>query len=70
MNRLHEKGWIGNPRSKSKSVLVTEKGQARELFEKPFSQAEENSGRQALFATILRMDHYCLQHCNFLPLWP
>jgi len=42
MNRLHEKGWIGNPRSKSKSVLVTEEGQARarELFEKYFSQAE------------------------------
>jgi Mn-dependent DtxR family transcriptional regulator len=42
MNRLHEKGWIGNPRSKSKSVLLTEEGQARarELFEKHFSQAE------------------------------
>ncbi len=35
---LHEKGWIGNPRTKARSVLVTETGgkQARLLFERHF----------------------------------
>ena len=35
MNRLHEKGFIGNPVSKAKSVVVTRKGceKAKELFE-------------------------------------
>jgi DNA-binding PadR family transcriptional regulator len=38
MNRLHEKGFIGDPRSKAKSVVVTEEGEklSRELFEKMF----------------------------------
>ena len=27
LDLLHEKGWIGNPKSKNKSVLITEKGQ-------------------------------------------
>ncbi len=39
MNRLHEKGFIDNPRSKSKSVIVTAEGKKRaeELFNKYFS---------------------------------
>jgi hypothetical protein len=38
MNRLCEKGFIGNPISKAKSVTVTPEGckKARELFEKHF----------------------------------
>jgi predicted transcriptional regulator len=39
MDRLHQKGFISDPKSKAKSVLVTEEGQkaAKELFEKFFS---------------------------------
>jgi hypothetical protein len=39
MDRLYEKGFISDPKSKSKSVLVTEEGQkaAKELFERYFS---------------------------------
>ena len=35
MNRLHEKGFIGNPVSKAKSVAVTPEGiaKSRELFD-------------------------------------
>jgi hypothetical protein len=38
MNRLHEKGFIGNPVGKTKSVVVTPEGckRAKELFEKLF----------------------------------
>ncbi len=38
MDRLHQKGLISDPKSKAKSVLVTEEGQkvAKELFEKHF----------------------------------
>ncbi len=38
MNRLHEKGYIGNPIGKQKSVGVTDEGKkkAEELFEKHF----------------------------------
>jgi hypothetical protein len=38
MNRLHEKGFIGDPKSKAKSVIVTDEGakQAAEIFEKMF----------------------------------
>ena len=38
MNRLHEKGLIGNPVGKAKSVVVTQEGcrRAKELFEKLF----------------------------------
>jgi len=37
-DRLHQKGFISDPKSKAKSVLVTEEGQkvAKELFEKYF----------------------------------
>jgi len=38
MDRLHKKGFISDPKSQAKSVLVTEEGQkvAQELFEKYF----------------------------------
>jgi hypothetical protein len=40
LNRLHEKGLIGNPVSKAKSVVVTEEGEAeaRRLFQKLFGR--------------------------------
>ncbi len=39
MNRLHDKGFIENPASKAKSVVVTPEGckRAKELFEKFFA---------------------------------
>jgi hypothetical protein len=38
MNRLHDKGYIGNPKTKAKSVPLSEKGAAlsEELFKKHF----------------------------------
>lgn len=38
MDRLHKKGFISDPKSKAKSVLVSEEGQkaSKELFEKHF----------------------------------
>ena len=38
LDRLHERGLIGDPRIKTKSVVLTEEGQelARELFQKLF----------------------------------
>jgi len=38
LNRLHEKGMIGNPVSKAKSVVLTAEGEARskDLFEQLF----------------------------------
>jgi hypothetical protein len=42
MNRLHDKGFIGNPVSKAKSVVVTPEGckSAKELFEKFFATGD------------------------------
>jgi hypothetical protein len=39
MDRLHEKGLIGDPKSKAKSVVLTEEGQmaAEEAFRKLFT---------------------------------
>jgi Domain of unknown function (DUF6429) len=39
MNRLHEKGFISDPRSKAKSVVFTEAGleEARRILEQMFS---------------------------------
>ena len=39
MNRLHEQGYIDNPRSKSRSVGLTEEGRKRsgELFRSMFA---------------------------------
>jgi hypothetical protein len=38
LNRLHEKGYISNPKSKAKSVSISEEGieLARKLFEQNF----------------------------------
>ncbi len=40
MNRLHEKGHISNPRSKAKSVVMTENGfkRSEELFHEFFAE--------------------------------
>jgi Domain of unknown function (DUF6429) len=40
LDRLHQKGYISDPRSKAKSVVMTEKGERRalELFEKLFGK--------------------------------
>ena len=42
MNRLHEKGWIHDPKSKSKSVAMTEEGakRAEELFGNLFAKVD------------------------------
>ena len=42
LNRLHEKGFISNPRGKAKSVVFTEKGllEAQRLLEKLFAKAD------------------------------
>jgi len=38
LDRLHEKGWIGDPKSKAKSVVLTAEGRQKsvELFKKHF----------------------------------
>lgn len=40
LNRLHEQGFIADPKNKTKSVVLTEEGLARseELFEQLFSK--------------------------------
>ena len=40
MNRLHDKGFISDPRGKAKSVVFTEEGlvEAQQLLEKLFSK--------------------------------
>jgi hypothetical protein len=40
LNRLYEKGFISNPRNKTKSVVFTEKGLKRssELFKRHFAK--------------------------------
>ena len=45
MNRLHEKGFISNPVSKAKSVVLTEKGlqESERLFQKLFANRESLS---------------------------
>ena len=42
-DRLHEKGWIGDPRSKGMTLEVTEEGfkKSEELFLKYFGQKEK-----------------------------
>jgi hypothetical protein len=42
LNRLHEKGYIGNPVNKNKSVMLTEEGRAKaeEYFRKLFSNSK------------------------------
>jgi len=40
MDRLYEKGFIHNPKSKARSVILTEEGErvTRELFERHFGR--------------------------------
>jgi hypothetical protein len=42
LDRLHEKGYIGDPKNKNKSVVVTEEGEKRskELFDQYFGMEE------------------------------
>jgi len=41
LDRLYEKGWISDPKSKAKSVIMTVEGEAlaKKLFEKHFGAA-------------------------------
>ena len=43
VDRLFEKGFIGDPRSKAKSIVFTEEGleRSRELFDRLFSRNQE-----------------------------
>ena len=45
LNRLHAKGYISDPKSKAKSVVLTEQGlrQSRKLFEKHFGEVGRTS---------------------------
>jgi len=42
LDALYTRGWIGDPKSKAKSVVVTPEGKAaaRELFEKHFGEKD------------------------------
>lgn len=42
LDRLHEKGMIGNPKSKAKSIILTDEGarRAAELFAQMFESAD------------------------------
>jgi hypothetical protein len=44
MDRLHAKGYISDPKSKAKSVMVSVKGvkRSRKLFEKNFGKKESD----------------------------
>ena len=46
LQRLHEKGWIGNPVGKAKSVVLPPEGveRARELFEIRFGSSARPTG--------------------------
>jgi hypothetical protein len=48
LDRLHKKGYISDPKSKAKSVLMTEEGaqRSRELFEKHFRTGTQKAARQ------------------------
>lgn len=41
LDRLHQKGYISNPASKAKSVILTDEGakRSKELFEQYFSDS-------------------------------
>ena len=41
LNRLHEKGWISNPATKAKSVVLSEEGRelSKKLFKANFEKA-------------------------------
>ncbi|HYT28207.1 MAG TPA: DUF6429 family protein [Ktedonobacteraceae bacterium] len=43
LDRLYEKGWIGDPKNKAKSVVLTDEGLAKsaDLFEQYFGKSSE-----------------------------
>lgn len=45
LNRLHEKGYISNPRSKAKSVMLSQEGArlSEELFRKHFGKEDKDT---------------------------
>jgi Domain of unknown function (DUF6429) len=45
LNRLHEKGYISDPRRKAKSVMLSQEGAqlSEELFRKHFGKADEGT---------------------------
>jgi len=45
LDRLFEKGFIGNPKGKSKSIVFTEEGfkESKKLFEKHFLLKSQNN---------------------------
>ena len=51
LDRLHEKGWIGNPKSKARSVVMTEEGErlAEEYAKKHF--AADDTDKEASAGT-------------------
>ena len=62
MNRLHEKGFISDPRGRAKSIVFTEEGleQAERLQEKLFSEVDATRARQPsehVYA-IVRLDSF------------
>lgn len=66
MNRLHENGYISDPRGKAKSIVFTEEGlrQAELLLEQLFSEdvAAAREPSEHVFA-IVRFDRF-LEHDN------
>jgi Domain of unknown function (DUF6429) len=48
LDRLHKKGYISDPKSKAKSVMMTEEGakRAQELFEKHFKSQSNKAARR------------------------
>ena len=42
LGRLHEKGWISNPKGKAKSVALSDEGveRSRKLFEQLFAMSD------------------------------
>ena len=62
MNRLHEKGYISDPRGKAKSIVFTEEGlrQAQRLLEQIFSRTNAVGARppsEHVYA-IVRFDRF------------
>lgn len=48
LDRLHEKGYISNPKSKAKSIALTEEGEklSETLFTKHFGLKEKKDNQQ------------------------
>ena len=54
LDRLHEKGYVSDPKSKAKSVVMTEEGakRAKELFGKAFYERKPERASAVALATI------------------